>query len=93
MSVADTAALAALSDGVILVLKSGAAPRDLVRRAVEQIEAVKGKMIGVLLSQVDPRRDGYYYRYFYQYYGGLSYGRGKQQLRELRIANFGLRIC
>ena len=77
MSVADTAALAALSDGVILVLKSGAAPRDLVRRAVEQIEAVKGKMIGVLLSQVDPRRDGYYYRYFYQYYGGgYAYGRG-----------------
>ena len=77
MSVADTAALVALSDGVILVLKSGAAPRDLVRRAVEQIEAVKGKMIGVLLSQVDPRRDGYYYRYFYQYYGGAyTYGRG-----------------
>jgi hypothetical protein len=49
----------------------------LLRRAVEQIEAVKGKLIGVLLSQVDPRRDGYYYRYFYQYYGGgYSYGRG-----------------
>ena len=76
LSVADTAALAALSDGVILVLKSGGAPRDLVRRAVEQIEAVKGKMIGVLLSQVDPRRDGYYYRYFYQYYGGYHYGQG-----------------
>jgi capsular exopolysaccharide synthesis family protein len=76
MSVADTAALVALSDGVILVLKSGGPPRDLVRRAVEQIEAVKGKMIGVLLSQVDPRRDGYYYRYFYQYYGGYHYGRG-----------------
>jgi protein-tyrosine kinase len=77
LSVADTGALAGLSDGVILVLKSGAVPRDMLRRAVEQIEAVKGKMIGVLLSQVDPRRDGYYYRYFYQYYGGAyTYGRG-----------------
>jgi capsular exopolysaccharide synthesis family protein len=77
LSVADTAALAGLSDGVILVLKSGAVPRDLLRRAVEQIETVKGKVIGVLLSQVDPHRDGYYYRYFYQYYGGgYTYGRG-----------------
>lgn len=76
LSVADTAAVAALTDGVILVLKSGGAPRDLVRRAVEQIETVKGKVIGVLLSQVDPRRDGYYYRYFYQYYGNYHYGQG-----------------
>lgn len=78
MSVADTAALVGMSDGVILVLKSGAVPRDLLRRAVEQIEAVKGKVIGVLLSQVDPRRDGYYYRYFYQYYGAYSYGRSSR---------------
>lgn len=76
ISMADTPALAALSDGVILIIKTGAVSRDLVRRAAEQIEAVKAKVIGVLLNQVDPRRDGYYYRYFYQYYNSYN-GREK----------------
>ena len=76
ISMSDTPTLAALSDGVILVLKTGAVPRDIVRRAAEQIEAVKAKVIGVLLNQVDPRRDGYYYRYFDQYYNSYN-GREK----------------
>jgi capsular exopolysaccharide synthesis family protein len=73
---ADASVLAAVSDAVLLVLKAGAVPRDLVRRAAEQMEAVKAKVIGVLLSQVDLRRDGYYYKYFYQYYYSY-YSRGQ----------------
>ncbi len=72
-SVSDGIALAAQSDGVILVIRAGKIPQDVVRRAAEQIEAVKARILGVVLNGVDLRRDGYYYdyyRYYYAYYGG-----------------------
>ena len=39
----------------------------MIRRATEQIQAVKGKILGVLLNDVDLDRDGYHYKY-YRYY-------------------------
>lgn len=74
ISVADAVALSAQCDGVILVVKAATIPRTVVRRAAEQIEAVKGRILGVLLNTVNLRRDGYYYddyyRYYSAYYGG-----------------------
>jgi capsular exopolysaccharide synthesis family protein len=73
VSVSDGIALAAQCDGVIVVVKAGAIPHDVVRRGIERIEAVKGRMLGVILNRVDLRRDGYYsnyYRYYREYYGG-----------------------
>jgi hypothetical protein len=44
---------------------------DTLRRAVDRIEAVKGRILGVLLNRVDLRRDSYYrdYRACARYYG------------------------
>jgi capsular exopolysaccharide synthesis family protein len=73
ISVSDGIALAAQCDGVVLVIRAGKIPHDVVRRTAEQIEAVKGRILGVLLNSVDLRRDGYYYdyyRYYRAYYGG-----------------------
>src|SRR5262249_35598052 len=71
IAVADGVALAALCDGVILAIRVGTVAHDVIRRAVEQIEAVKGKILGVLLNNVDLTRDGYYYYYrYYQTYDG-----------------------
>ena len=39
----------------------------MIRRATEQIQAVKGQILGVLLNDVDLDRDGYHYKY-YRYY-------------------------
>jgi Mrp family chromosome partitioning ATPase len=72
ISVADSVALSAQCDGVILVVRAGTVPQDVVRRAAEQIQAVKGKIIGVLLNSVNLKRDAYYYdyyRYYRAYYG------------------------
>jgi len=63
MAVGDATALAALCDGVVLVIQVGRTAHDLLRRVVDQIEAVKGRILGVLLNRADPRRDGYYYAY------------------------------
>ena len=77
LSVSDAVALAARSDGVILVVRAGGVSTTAVRRAAEQIRAVKGRILGVLLNAVDMRRDGYYadyQRYYHAYDGSDSTG-------------------
>jgi protein-tyrosine kinase len=72
ISVSDGVSLAAQCDGVILVVRVSSVPRDVIRRAARQIEAVKGRILGVLLNSVNFRRDAYYndyYRYYHAYYG------------------------
>jgi capsular exopolysaccharide synthesis family protein len=67
--VADSLNLAAQCDGVILVVRSGAIPYSVLRRAGRQIAQVKGKILGVLLNSVDLRRtDGEFYRYYHAYH-------------------------
>jgi capsular exopolysaccharide synthesis family protein len=70
--VSDAAALAARCDGVILVVRVGGVSIAAVRKAAEQIDAVKGRILGVVLNRVDMRSDGYYaeyHRHYKGYYG------------------------
>jgi capsular exopolysaccharide synthesis family protein len=72
LSVSDAVALSAQCDGVILVVRVGGVATVAVRRAAEQIDAVKGRILGVLLNGVNMRRDGYYaeyHGYYHAYYG------------------------
>jgi len=76
IAVADGVALSAQCDGVILIVRVGVVSHDVIRRAAEQIEAVKGKILGVLLNDVNLDRDGYHYTYYryYQASGGDDKG-------------------
>ena len=76
--VSDGIALAAHAEAVIMVVRVGTVPSEVVRRAVEQIESVKGRVLGVVLNRVNPRRDGDYYYQHYRYnnaYSGRSNGK------------------
>jgi capsular exopolysaccharide synthesis family protein len=64
VSVADGVALAAQCDGVLLVVRSGKIANEVARRATDMIDAVKGRILGVILNHVDFRRDRYYYPYY-----------------------------
>jgi protein-tyrosine kinase len=69
ISVADGLNVAAACDGVILVVRAGSVPFSVLRRAVEQIRHVKGRVLGVLLNRVDLRgADADYYRYYRAYH-------------------------
>ena len=71
MAVSDAVALSAQCDGVVLVVRVGAAAAEAVRRTAEQIESVGGRILGVLLNRADMRRDGYYsdyFRYYHEYH-------------------------
>ena len=72
VAVTDAVSLAARCDGVILVVRVGTVPYEVVRRAASQIQAVNGRILGVLLNSVNMQREGYYYdyyRYYHRYYG------------------------
>jgi len=75
--VADATILSAMSDGVIMVVNS-ASNRRAARRARQQLEGVKARVLGGVLNNVRVSRLGYYYsdyyyhgysRYYKDYYG------------------------
>jgi capsular exopolysaccharide synthesis family protein len=69
ISVADAMNLSAHCDGVLLVVRAGALQPSVLQQAVRQINQVKGRILGVLLNQVDLRRaDTEFYRYYRAYY-------------------------
>jgi capsular exopolysaccharide synthesis family protein len=70
--VADTSILGAISDGVIMVLKSARNTRSLAKRARKQLDGVKARILGGILNDVRVSRFGYYYSDYY-YYGYSSY--------------------
>jgi Mrp family chromosome partitioning ATPase len=68
----DALILAPQTDGVILMVKAGQVNRELVKKTVEQIRSSQARLIGVVLSQVDVKREGYYkyyHKYYAEYYG------------------------
>jgi protein-tyrosine kinase len=69
IAVADTLNVASACDGVILVVRAGSVPFSVLRRAVEQIAHVKGRVLGVLLNRVNLRgSDADFYRYYRAYH-------------------------
>lgn len=67
LNVADARILAALVEGVVLVVQGGTTPRGLAQRAYEHASAVGGNVIGAVLNNLDVRADDYYYNRYYPY--------------------------
>jgi capsular exopolysaccharide synthesis family protein len=73
--VTDPVILSTMVDGVILVVHGGKSTRDVVRRARQELSNVGAKIFGVVLNNVDLRREGYDEYYYYRYYS--DYGQEK----------------
>ncbi|MBI2060232.1 MAG: polysaccharide biosynthesis tyrosine autokinase [Nitrospirae bacterium] len=63
--VTDSATLARFADRILLVYRMGRTPRDLVQRAKKNLEAAGGKILGVIVNDVEFREIsvGVGYRY------------------------------
>lgn len=74
-AVADGAALARYTDGVLLVTKGGSSTREAVRKAGEMLQAAGGRLIGSAVWGLDAvgSRGGYGYGKGYGYGGYYSY--------------------
>ena len=62
--VTDAAVLAPLADGVILVVAAGEVKREVVQQAKSQLEAVRARVLGIVLNGVEDKaksHDSYYY--------------------------------
>jgi len=67
----DALVLAPHSEGIVLVIRSGAVDRNIISKAVEQLNLTKSSLLGVVLNQVDVKKNGYYkeyYKYYFKYY-------------------------
>jgi polysaccharide biosynthesis transport protein len=67
LNVADSRILATLVEGVVLVVKGGETPRELVRRAQACASEVGARLIGAVLNNVDMHREEYSYYRSYSY--------------------------
>jgi capsular exopolysaccharide synthesis family protein len=60
LTLADSRIVASLVDGVLLVVKSGATPRDQVMQSQSSIRSAGANLIGVVLNNVTLHTNGYY---------------------------------
>jgi capsular exopolysaccharide synthesis family protein len=72
MYVTDPVILSTLVEGVIMVVHSGKSPREVARRATQELVTVGAKIFGVVLNNVDFRKGGYDDYYYYRYYEGYG---------------------
>lgn len=75
MAATDAVIISALTDGVLLVVRSGQTPKEAFSRTRDLLAAVKGQLLGVVLNGVDSSAPDYYYSYrYYPYAYGYGYG-------------------
>jgi polysaccharide biosynthesis transport protein len=74
MAATDAVILSALTDGVLLIVRSGETPKEAFTRSRDVLAAVKCRMLGVVLNAVNSDSPDYYYSYrYYPYAYGYGY--------------------
>jgi len=76
---AETFVLASQVDGIVLVVKYGSTPRDLVAELIAKMG--KERVLGCVVNHFDVRTPGYRYRYYGKYYGTYTPKREKPRQR------------
>ncbi len=75
MAATDAVIVSSLTDGVLLVVRSGETPKEAFTRTRDLLTAVKSRILGVVLNAVDSSAPDYYYSYrYYPYAYGYGYG-------------------
>jgi Mrp family chromosome partitioning ATPase len=73
ISVPDALILASRAEAVIMIHRPGAAGREMVRHARERLDEVKTNVLGLVMNNVDLKREGYYYpNHLYYGYGSTE---------------------
>lgn len=86
-AVTDAVVLSRIVDGVLLIIRSGETPRQLIQNAVERLHAVNANILGAILNAVKTGRDSYYYYQYYYYYYGDDAEREKKGRRKKKQAS------
>jgi len=71
LSVTDPVILATFSDGTVVTIRASSTPRPAIKKGIQQLSEVGGKVLGCVLNDVNFEKESYYYsnyRYYYHYY-------------------------
>lgn len=80
INVTDPVILSTIVDGTILVVQAGRSTRDIVRRARQELASVGAKIFGVVLNNLDIKREGY--NSYLSTYGNYGYGERREASRR-----------
>ena len=72
LAVTDAAILSTITDGVVMVVDAAKSKRRDLVRAREAVEAVGGRVLGVVINRLTKQGSSYYY-YYYQHHYGSQY--------------------
>ena len=67
MAVTDACVVSHLADGVLFVVGAEMVSRQAIKTAVEQLERIGARFVGVVLNRVDLERNAYYYSRYYHH--------------------------
>jgi tyrosine-protein kinase Etk/Wzc len=67
LAVTDASVLGKKTDGVILVVRAEKTDKDSIHLAIQQLQHVGARILGVVVNDAKP--DGPYYSYYRKYYG------------------------
>ena len=90
MAATDAVIVSSLTDGVLLVARSGETPKEAFTRTRDLLGAVKCRILGVVLNAVDSSAPDYYYSYrYYPYAYGYGYGEDEEKTVPFRSGSGG----
>jgi capsular exopolysaccharide synthesis family protein len=69
LAVSDALVLAQRLDGAVVVARGGKTTRSSLTNTVELLSKGRIGIMGIVLDDIDFRRERYYYAYQYKYYG------------------------
>ena len=82
LAMADTPVVCPFTDGLVLVVGAESTTRPSIQRAIDQVQSVGGKLIGVVLNKVNLERNSYYYSQYYGEYYRSYYSADQGPRRE-----------
>lgn len=88
LSVADASILAQKADGVLLIVEMGKTRTGAMQRSVAALQAVKARLMGVVINRVSAQPGSYYHDQYYNYsrYYDDEEGGGKKKSRSSPLA-------
>lgn len=84
LAVTDALILAKSVDGVLLVVDPKKTKRGAIRQAIEQLQRLDARLLGVVLNNIKVKRSSYYYNR--DYYYSKQYGRTSEDAAHMEPA-------
>ncbi len=87
MGVSDASILASEVDMAVLVVQYRKYPQQMTLRAKQMVEKVGGRLLGVVLNNINISQDSYYYYYsgyYYDYYSKNEDSKSESELKPKR---------